>query len=677
MTEPTAPHKDFFISYTSNDGKWAEWIAAQLEDVGYSTIIQAWDIRPGMDFVQEMDKATRIAKRTIAVLSPDYFHSRYTPSEWHAAFRRDPTGEQALLLPIRVETCDVEGLLGSIVYIDLAGLDEQHAHDTLLAGVLRERAKPPVVPFPAADQVHPQHTERPPFPGTLPPIWNVPYQRNTFFTGRDELLAQLATTLQSGEPTALSQPQAISGLGGIGKTQLALEYAYRHRQHYNAVLWAQADTREALTSSFTTIVGLLNLPEKNEQDVNRIIVAVKRWLQKQGGWLLVLDNADNLALAKEFVPPAFNGHLLLTTRVHATGRFAHHLEVDVLTPEHGALFLLRRSGLVAPNAVLEQACEAERTRALAICDELGALPLALDQAGAYIEETGCSLADYQAIYQQRRKKLHERCGLGDDYPQSVATTWSLSFERVEQTNAAAADLLRLCAFLAPEAIPLELLSQGAAHLGPQLAPVAADAYLLNQAIESLLAYSLVGRDAGSNTLSVHRLVQAVLKDAMSKQTYQQWAERAVGAVDAAFPEVEFRNWPQCERCLPHAQTCAALIEQEHMIFLEAAGLLNETGRYLYERGLYVQAEPLYQRALRICEHQLGPDHPATALSLNNLVTLYHVQGQYAQAEPLYQRALRICEHQLGPNHPDTALSLNNLAELYRAQGKFADAELLY
>jgi tetratricopeptide (TPR) repeat protein len=700
MPAPDAP-VDFFISYTRTDGAWAEWIAWQLEAAKYSTLIQAWDFRPGTNFVAEMDAATKRAERVIAVLSHAYLASDYAFSEWATKFRLDPRGTHGLVLPVRVQECEVDGLLGSIVYIDLVGLDEQRAQDTLLAGVLRERVKPATVPFPSSQQTRPEHPERPPFPGTLPPIWNVPYPRNTFFTGRDELLAQLATTLQSGEPTALSQPQAISGLGGIGKTQLALEYAYRHRQHYRAVLWAQADTREALTSSFISMAAaeLLNLPEKNEQDVKRIIEAVRRWLQKQSGWLLVLDNADDLALAKEFVPPAFNGHLLLTTRVHATGRFARRLEVDVLSREHGALFLLRRAKILVSDAVLEQASEAERTRALAICDELGALPLALDQAGAYIEETGCSLADYQAIYQQRRRELHERRGLSDDYPQSVATTWSLSFERVEQANAAAADLLRLCAFLAPEAIPIELLTQGAsylglssigfsekllaklpvrpmaklsmsallqriarlirpknlylkaAHLGPQLAPVAADPYLLNQAIEALRAYSLVRRDAANNTLSMHRLVQAVLKDAMSKQTYQQWAERAVRAMDAVFPKPEFTAWTQCERCLPHAQMCTALIEQGNTTFLELAQLLYKTGCYLTERAQYQEAEPFLSKALTIREQQLGAEHPDTANSLDRLARLYELQGQYSQAEPLYQHALGFMSNSWGPTTP--------------------------
>jgi hypothetical protein len=220
-----------------------------------------------------------------------------------------------------------------------------------------------------------------------------------------QLLTQLATALQTGQLTALSQPQAITGLGGIGKTQLALEYAYRHRGDYQAVLWARADTRENLTSSYLTIATLLGLPEKGEQESAQVMAAVKNWFQHNTGWLLILDNADELALAREFLPPSLGGQVLLTTRAQATGRFARRLEVDILPTELGTLFLLRRAGLLAPDATLEQATEHARDVAHAICQELGGLPLALDQAGAYIEETRGSIADYLTRYQQQHLLL--------------------------------------------------------------------------------------------------------------------------------------------------------------------------------------------------------------------------------------------------------------------------------
>src|SRR2546421_7031340 len=549
QTQSEQKDKDFFISYTGKDRAWAEWIAMELEEAGYRTIIQAWDFRPGSNFVAEMDDAAKLAHRTIPVLSRAYLASDYAFAEWAVAFRRDPRGLEGGVLPVRIQRCAVEGLLGPIVYIDLVDLNEPQAREQLLAGVQRGRAKPARVLFPAVPS--PQAPlDRPVFPGSLPPIWNIPYPQNPLFTGRDDLLTKLAATLRAGQPTALSQPHAISGLGGIGKTQLALEYAYRSRQDYQVVLWAQAETREALTSSFQAIAALLGLSEQEAPESARVITAVKDWLRTHTDWLLILDNADDLKLAHEFLPPSVSGHVLLTTRAQATGRFARRLEVEILPAEQGTLFLLRRAGLLAPEAIVEQAPAHEREQACAICEELGGLPLALDQAGAYIEATGCSLADYQRLFQSRRAELlAEHHGLINDHPRSVATTWSLSFAQVEQKNPAAADLLRLCAFLAPDAIPETIITQGASHLGPQLAPVGTDAYLLNQAIAALRAYSLVQREASSEggfLLSVHRLVQAVLKDQMDEQSKQQWAERAVRAADATLPPVEHRNWPQWE-----------------------------------------------------------------------------------------------------------------------------------
>src|SRR6266851_9043658 len=303
----------------------------------------------------------------------------------------------------------------------------------------------------------------------LPPLWNVPLQRNSFFTGQEDLLVRLATILHSDQKTALTQPQAIAGLGGIGKTQLALEYAYRHRQDYHAILWGRADTREALISTFVSIARLLDLPEKDEKDQMVIVEAVKTWLMDRSQWLFILDNADELALVKEFIPPAFRGHLLLTTRAQVMGRLARKFEVEVMQPEDGALLLLRRAGLLTPEASLGEAADREVTIAKEFVEELGGLPLALDQAGAYIEETQCRLTDYQNLYHLRKAELLKtRGGLLDDHPEPVATTWSLSFQRVEEKNAPATDLLRFCAYLAPDAIPEEVITRGAEHLGPSL-----------------------------------------------------------------------------------------------------------------------------------------------------------------------------------------------------------------
>src|SRR5205807_1066634 len=191
----------------------------------------------------------------------------------------------------------------------------------------------------------------------------------------------------------------------------------------------------------------------------------------------------------------------------------------------------------------------------------------------------------------------------------------------------------------------------------------------------LRTYSLVRRNP-DHTLTIHRLVQAVLKQGMNASTRHRWAERAVRAVSHAFPEVDYNTWLHCQQYIPQVQTCAALIDQWDMTFPEATQLLMQAGDYLEESAQYAQADPLYQRALAIREKMQGPEHPDTAETLHALAVLYWDQGKYEQAEPLYQRALAIREKMEGPEHPSTATTLHALAVLYGDQGKYEQAEPL-
>jgi len=468
--------------------------------------------------------------------------------------------------------------------------------------------------------------------------WNVPYLRNPFFTGREELLKQLRDNLTQNKAAALTQAQAIHGLGGIGKTQTAVEYAYRYRDDYHSVLWVNAATRDELITSFVGLATLLNLPERQEQDQPKIVAAVKQWFTAHDGWLLIFDNADDLAMAGEFLPTGGKGHLLLTTRAHAIGSLASGIEVEKLDSQQGMLLLLRRAKVLRLDASLDDAPLADRTAAAAIVQEMDGLPLALDQAGAFIEETECSVFDYLQRYRQRQDLLlKRRGGPGKDHPEPVATTWSLSFERVEQLDPLAAELLRCCAFLAPDAIPEQMIIDGASKLGMLLQPVAENSLLLDEALGTLLRFSLVQRKSDEHTFSIHRLVQAILRGSMDTAKQRQYAEKMVKAVYQAFPDVkDYRNWPRCQQYLLHAQICVDLIDTWEFTFPEAGNLLNNLGYYLYDRAQYVEAELLYQLSIAIGEKTLGPEHPWLATFINNLENLYRDQGKYEEAEPLYQ-----------------------------------------
>src|SRR5436305_3469060 len=286
------------------------------------------------------------------------------------------------------------------------------------------------------------------------------------------------------------------------------------------MLWVNAATEETLITSFVAIADILpSLPGKNETDQKKIVEAVKHWLEQcDECWLLVLDNADDIALVRDFLPKTGKGYIVLTTRAHAVGSIAAaSMEVDKMGLMEGSCLLLRRAYSLAhasDEEVFEHVSVENVNEAGNIVIALDSLPLALDQAGAYIEETQCSLSHYLQLYHTHSKELLARRGIQSlDYPHAVATTWSLSFQKIEQANPAATELLRLCAFLAPNKIPDELIMDGAAHWNPPLQQVA-DLFIFDKIMRELLKYSLIKRMSDDKAFSIHSLVQAVQMDTM-------------------------------------------------------------------------------------------------------------------------------------------------------------------
>ena len=248
-------------------------------------------------------------------------------------------------------------------------------HEKDAAGAHR-RESPPLVKIPARETDFMRIIE----------ILQLP-ERNPFFTDREQVMTELQQTL------AACGRAALSGLGGVGKSQTAVEYAYHHLDEYGYTFWATAHSREALVSGYAAIAILLKLPESDTEDQTLSVDAVKRWLTSHDGWLLILDNADDLKIVREFIPAGKTGHVLLTTRARAVGAVARLVEIREMGIAEGALFLLRRSKLITENAQLHAAAAADRANAKEITKQLDGLPLALDQAGAYIEESDCGLSE--------------------------------------------------------------------------------------------------------------------------------------------------------------------------------------------------------------------------------------------------------------------------------------------
>jgi TIR domain len=297
-----SPAQDFFISYTAVNRSWAEWIAVQLEAAGYTTVLQAWDFRPGSDFVHEMQQATTLTGRTIAVLSPAYFGSKFSEAEWRAAFANDPTGEQGLLVPVRVQECQPPGLLASRIYIDLVDTDEATAKRLLLTGVDQSGARPTTAPFPGGPSGTAAGPRR--FPGQGPEVSNLP-ARNRNFSGRGGLLEQLHAGLQAEASAAVVPTGAVHGLGGVGKTELALEFAHRFASDYDICWWVPAELPTSVTVTLAGLGRRLGVEEMPDQ--GEMVAGLFDRLRRRDRWLLVYDNAERPDRLAGLLPPGGGG----------------------------------------------------------------------------------------------------------------------------------------------------------------------------------------------------------------------------------------------------------------------------------------------------------------------------------------------------------------------------------
>lgn len=509
------------------------------------------------------------------------------------------------------------------------------------------------------------------------PNWKLDYSPNPLFTGREDILQWLHNGLAVRGTNVSLSVQALTGLSGIGKSHIAIEYAHRFKHEYHTIMWLRADNKEVLAADFAAISSHINLPEKEEKDQNKQIDAVLAWLKHKEitRWLLIFDHADSPEIIKEilrrYIPSPCHGHVIVTTRSSATGLIEQRKEVDRLSGEEGVRFLFRRTKLPRTDA--------NNDFANMIVEELGGFPLALEQAGAYIEEKGCGLERYLGFYQSAvRKKLLAFKGDFTAYPHDpVAITLSIAFEQVRQANPIAIDLLSLFAFLAPDSIPEEVVSKGASVLSPALQQIIEQPDMLDDAMGELYKYSLIRRNPAAQTCTIHRLVQICIKDIMSLEVQQLWVEYAIEAISQTTPDLNNVTWLDFARFFSHTQVCVDYIEQWNLATSAAIHVLKITGIYLRERAEYGIAEQLLQKAKQRLETKFGLHHLEVAQCLSELGVLYRAVGNSPLSEKMHLQALTIREQILGLKHQTVCESTNSLALCYTDQGRYEEAEQLY
>jgi hypothetical protein len=480
--------------------------------------------------------------------------------------------------------------------------------------------------------------------------------RNPRFTGRDGMLTELRRRLRAG--AARLTVQALYGLGGVGKTQLALEYAHRFAADYDLVWWIDAEQPVLIPDQLASLAARLDLPAgpTAADTVERLLAE----LRGRGRWLLVFDNAERPADIAAYQPGGA-GHVLVTSRFPGWGALGGRLEVDVLARAETVALLRAR----IPTLTEELADK--------LAAELGDLPLAAAQAAGYLEQTDLPAADYLRRFRARRATLLAR---GDvvGYSGRIDTAWALSLERLRSEDPAAVQLLELAAFFAPEPIPLSLFSDYAALLDEPLRATAADPDALADTVGALVGYSLARRHPDG--FQVHRLVQAVIRHQLAPDRQQAITERVVALLTAASPgEPEDPvNWAAYARLAPHVLATAPLGDSSaasRQLVLDAIRYLHANGDSSGSRAV---GEPLLDRWRSI----LGPDHPDTLATATRLTLALFSVGEAESARVLGEDTLQRCRRVLGPDHPATlqvasaltvALVSVGEAELARALGE--------
>ena len=494
---------------------------------------------------------------------------------------------------------------------------------------------------------------RPRRPDTVDPparLSNLPRQPVRVFVGRDAAVAELARAAGSGRAAVVTQ--VVVGLGGVGKSELALQYAAGWAGR-GPVWWVPAESAEQVDAGLAGLTRAVEPGWPAEVTAADAAAWAVGWLQSHPGWLLVLDNVERRQDVDGLLGRlAGSGQVIITTRRDIGWEATTEpVRLSLLAPAAAVVLLARRTGRNEPDA------------AAGIAVELGCLPLALDQAAAYITQQHTSLADYLELLRQRPADMFAATAEGGPAERTVARVWEVTLAAVAEASPLAVAVLGVLSCMDPDGLPRYVL-----------AGMAADPLAVDAALGVLASYSMVGLDR--DTVGVHRLVQAVVRHQAGDDALTGYRDGAAELLAAVAPPDDphsnIGGWPTWRQLTPHVQAVAA-VDCAAPAGERIGALLNQAGAFRHSQGEYAAAANLFHEALAVATAVFGPDHPTVAAALANLASSYRDLGQATDAVPLETRALEITEAVLGPNHPTVATLLGNLAGSYRELGQAADA----
>ncbi|MCK2219658.1 FxSxx-COOH system tetratricopeptide repeat protein [Actinomadura sp. ATCC 31491] len=494
-------------------------------------------------------------------------------------------------------------------------------------------------------------------------IWERVPKRNLNFTGRKELLAALRKSINT-VTAVVAQPQALQGLGGVGKTQLAIEYAWQYRAHYDLVLWVSADQPLLVPSALAELAPKLGLPTATGVGVEQTTQAVLRTLESGSpyrSWLVIFDNAEEPEFIKDFIPRG-PGHVIITSR---NSRWSDHeptIQVDVFRREESVAFLRRRLS----DTIGER--EADR-----VADKLGDLPIALEQAAALLARTLMPVEDYLDLLEEQTSRLLD-LEKAPTYPRSMTAAWRLSVSQLEERVPAAVEVLRCCAFFGPEPIPRDVFRRGNRAVGPRLTPILSNPIELTNALSNLERLALVKVEPSTRTLQVHRLNQALLRDETPEKDRVELRHEVhllLSGTAPAEPD-DTANWPRYEELAAHLEPSGLIDCTVPSVRRFALDLV----RYLYVRGSYRQAESLLHEYITKWTEVSGAHHKDVLAARVHLANVYLGLAAYDRAEELAADTYRLMSESLGAEHTETLWAMTGYAGALRGRGNFIKAREL-
>jgi hypothetical protein len=685
-----------FISYASADRIWAEWIAAELNDVGIQASYQEVDGPDGMSGVTEVTRTLISTNRVMVLLSPDYLQSMNAADLWKVVSEREGASLHRYLIPVRPVPIRTVPPFTDRPSIDLFDRSETQAREALLVAA-GQQPSPAQLATGKGSAGH-----RPRFPGNRPPVWNVP-PRNVSFTGRNHVLEDLRDRL-AGTVTVV-MPQALYGLGGVGKTQVAREYANRFASHYDVVWWISAEQPSMVRAELAELGERLGIPAgENDNATARAVLDVLQRGEPYRRWLLIYDNIDDPQDVQSYIPQG-PGDVLLTSRNPAWSSYAKPIQVGVFNRAE-SIALLRKIVPALPEADAEQ-----------VAEKLGDLPLAIEQAAAWLATTAMPVDEYlRELDRHLPRVLAENPPPG--YQETAAAIWLLSLDRLRRQRPAAAKLMEICSFFGPEPIPTSLLysDRCVSVLAPHDAALRdlKDRMLVGPLIREIGRYALAQIGAGQSSIQVHRLVQAVIREQFDEQAQQENRRHVHDILAASKPKDpdDPDLWDEYDEIWPHLVPPKTVESTTS----EVRQLVIDVVRYLYKRAYYVSCQELaeltlarwaqvgipdgdpmtlvlrfhlanakrasgdytasYDQNKDILERQresLGEEHPYTLMTARSFGADLRTFGHYTEAHDLDERTVGQFRQVFGDDDPQTLMAANNLAVTLRLVGDFRRA----